>query len=56
LGGGAVAVHSAHKEEAMEEYSLTLGANLLLWVFPVLLVVGVIAENLLDSRSGKNDR
>jgi hypothetical protein len=56
LGGGVVAVHSAHKEEAMEDYSLTLGANLLLWVFPLLLVVFVIVENLLDPRSRANDR
>jgi hypothetical protein len=32
----------------MEEYSLTLGAHLLLWVFPLVLVVGVIVEDLLD--------
>jgi cytochrome c-type biogenesis protein CcmH/NrfF len=40
----------------MEDYSLTLGAHLLLWVFPLLLVVFVIVENLLDSRSRANDR
>jgi hypothetical protein len=32
----------------MDEYSLTLGAHLLLWVFPLVLVVGVIVEDLLD--------
>jgi hypothetical protein len=51
-----VAVHSALKEGTMEDYSLTLGAHLLLWVFPLLLVVFVIVENLLDSRSRANDR
>ena len=49
----SAAVHSAHEEAAMEEYSLTLGAHLLLWVFPVVLVVVVIAEDLHDRwRSG----
>jgi hypothetical protein len=46
-----VAVHSAHKEEAMEDHSLTLGAHFLLWVFPLILVVAVIAESLLDART-----
>jgi hypothetical protein len=32
----------------MDEYSLTLGAHLLLWVFPLVLVVVVIAEDLHD--------
>ena len=40
----------------MEEHSLTLGAHLLLWVFPMSLVIVVIVENLLDSRSRKNYR
>jgi len=35
----------------MEQYSLTLGAHLLLWVFPLALVVLVIAENCLDTRN-----
>jgi len=39
----------------MEDYSLTLGAHLLLWAFPLLLVVFVVVENLLDSRSRTND-
>ena len=34
----------------MEEHSLTLGAHLLLWVFPLALTIFVIVENLLDSR------
>ena len=34
----------------MEEHSLTLGAHLLLWVFPLVLSIFVIAENLLDVR------
>jgi hypothetical protein len=56
VGGGAAAVHSAHKEEAMDDYSLTLGAHLLLWVFPMLLAAVVIVENLLDPRLPKGDR
>jgi hypothetical protein len=34
----------------MSNYSLTLGAHLLLWVFPLALFVVVIVENLLDAR------
>ena len=32
----------------MEEFSLTLGAHLLLWTFPLVLVVVVIVEDLHD--------
>ena len=32
----------------MQDYSLTFGAHLLLWVFPLVLVVLVIVEDLLD--------
>ena len=56
LAGCAGAVHSAHKEAAMEEQSLTLGAHLLLWVFPLLLVVVVIIEDLLDRRKREPGR
>ena len=48
VSGWLGAVHSAHKEAAMEEYSLTLGAHLLLWAFPLVLVVLVVAEDLHD--------
>jgi hypothetical protein len=34
----------------MEEYSLTVGAHLLLWVFPLTLVALVIVEDILDRR------
>jgi hypothetical protein len=47
-----VAVHFAAKETVMEQYSLTLGAHLLLWGFPLSLVILVVAESLLDSRRG----
>ena len=40
----------------MEEQSLTLGAHLLLWVFPLLLVVVVIIEDLLDRRKREPGR
>jgi len=32
----------------MEEFSLTHGAHLLLWAFPLVLVVAVIVEDLHD--------
>ena len=32
----------------MEDSSLTFGAHLLLWVFPLALVVLVVVEDLLD--------
>jgi hypothetical protein len=34
----------------MEEHSLTFSAHLLLWVFPLSLVILVIVEDLLDKR------
>jgi cytochrome c-type biogenesis protein CcmH/NrfF len=34
----------------MQEHSLTVGAHLLLWAFPLALVVLVIVEDLLDRR------
>jgi cytochrome c-type biogenesis protein CcmH/NrfF len=40
----------------MEEYSLTVGANLLLWVFPLTLVVLVIVEDILDRRKREPDQ
>jgi cytochrome c-type biogenesis protein CcmH/NrfF len=40
----------------MEEYSLTLGAHLLLWVFPLVLVVLVIVEDLLDRFKPESER
>jgi cytochrome c-type biogenesis protein CcmH/NrfF len=40
----------------MEEYSLTFGAHLLLWVFPLVLVVGVIVEDLLDRLKTEAER
>ena len=33
----------------MSDHSLTLGAHLLLWVFPLVLFVVVVVENLLDA-------
>ena len=56
LAGCAGAVHSAHKEAAMEEYSLTLGAHLLLWAFPLVLVVLVIVEDLHDRLKSGSER
>ena len=32
-----------------DEYTLSLGANLLLWGFPLALVILVVAETLLDT-------
>jgi hypothetical protein len=32
----------------MEHFNLSLGAHLLLWVFPSALVIFVVIENMLD--------
>jgi len=32
----------------MEHFNLSLGAHLLLWVFPSVLVIFVVVENILD--------
>jgi len=40
----------------MEEYLLTLGAHLLLWAFPLVLVVLVILEDLLDRLKPESER
>jgi hypothetical protein len=32
----------------MEQFNLSLGAHLLLWVFPLALVILVFVENFLD--------
>lgn len=40
----------------MQGHSLTLGAHLLLWVFPAVLVVVVIAEAVLDTRTRETKR
>ena len=40
----------------MDEYSLTFGAHLLLWVFPVVLAVSVIAEDLFDRLKTGSER
>jgi len=34
----------------METHHLSLGAHLLLWVFPLLLVAGVVIEAVLSAR------
>jgi hypothetical protein len=39
----------------MDEHSLTLGANLLLWVFPLVLTILVVAERVLEAKGqGRN--
>ena len=40
----------------MEQFNLSLGAHLLLWVFPVALVILVFVENFLDGPSGEPHR
>jgi hypothetical protein len=40
----------------MDQHSLTFGAHLLLWVFPLGLVVLVVVENLLDARKRQPER
>ncbi len=37
----------------MPDHSLTLGAHLLLWGFPLALFIVVIVENMLDARGRK---
>ena len=34
----------------METYHLSLGAHLLLWVFPLVLVAGVVVEAVVAAR------
>ncbi len=50
------AVHSGNKESTMEQYTLTLGAHLLLWVFPLALVAIVLVEDFLDRRHAGSNR
>lgn len=40
----------------MEDYSLTLGAHLLLWVFPLVLTIFVVVESLMDARSEEREQ
>jgi len=40
----------------MEEYSLTVGAHLLLWAFPLTLVILVVVEDILDRRDREPER
>ena len=41
-------LHFAAEDSVTDEYTLSLGANLLLWGFPLALVILVVAETLLD--------
>ena len=38
----------------MHQYGLTLGAHLLLWVFPLVLAVLVVIESLIGTRRGES--
>ena len=38
----------------MDDHSLTLGAHLLLWVFPLALFLLVVVEGLLDGRGRRS--
>ena len=38
----------------MEQHSLTLGAHLLLWVFPLALTILVVAESVHDVLTKKD--
>ncbi len=42
-------LHSVAEDSVLEEHALTLGAHLLLWGFPLALVVLVVVETLLDT-------
>ena len=48
-GRRACAVHFVAEGRVTDEYTLSLGANLLLWGFPLALVILVVAEKLLDT-------
>lgn len=37
----------------MEQHTLSLGAHILLWVFPLVLTVLVVADSVLDWRRGR---
>ena len=56
IGLVVAALHSPVKEKPMQEHSLTLGAHLLLWGFPLALTIFVVAETLLDKWWRKTDR
>jgi len=42
-------LHFAAEDLVTDEYTLTLSAHLLLWGFPLVLVLLVVAETLLDT-------
>jgi hypothetical protein len=42
-------LHFAAEDPVTDEYTLSLGANLLLWGFPLALIILVVAETLLDT-------
>lgn len=54
----AVGDHVTLSAEApdMEQFNLSLGAHLLLWVFPLALVILVFVENFLDGPARESDR
>ncbi len=47
--GRAGTLHFAAEDSVTDEHTLSLGANLLLWGFPLVLVILVVAETLLDT-------
>ncbi len=51
-----VALHFSAEASDMEQFNLSLGAHLLLWVFPVALVIGVFVENFLDGPAREPQR
>jgi len=40
----------------MDQFKLSLGAHLLLWVFPLALVILVFVENTLDAQGSEPRR
>ena len=42
-------LHFVAEDSVTDEYTLTLGAHFLLWGFPLVLVLLVVAETLLDT-------
>lgn len=49
-------LHFSAEASDMEQFNLSLGAHLLLWAFPLALVIFVFVENHFDGPAGEPDR
>ena len=48
-GRRAGTLHFIAEGRVTDDYTLSLGANLLLWGFPLALIILVVAETILDT-------